>query len=215
MKTEDTMRSLPAILILSLVLIFACKKSTEPPKGISPGMRATIDGQSWTADSSAALDVTVSGGGYTGQSLGAIIGIKQVFQDLTIIELDIPELKTGNYSTSMNNLVAIYLHGYAEQDQGFLDYYFAVPPSATDFPKTGSASLTISKMDGKKAEGKFSFVAYDSLGTDSVKVMSATFNVTVTETTIDLSEKQNLHQEKPMLLPDISRKYFNNLYEWE
>jgi hypothetical protein len=209
------MRSLPAILCLTFVLLFACKKSTEPPKGIPAGMRATIDGQSWAADTAGAFIVRIIDGENPVQTLGAIGGAKQRVQEGSQIELDFPELKVGTYTTSMGTLIAVYAHGYIEQEQQHIDYYIAIPPLGTGVPAIGSATLTISKYNGEKAEGKFSFVAFDSLGIDSVKVTSGTFNLNVIETTIDISQKQDILNKKRMLLPGISRKYFDNFHEWK
>ena len=54
------MRAFLVLCILSVLLAFGCKKSktTEPDKTIPEGMRASIDGVSWVADSAAALIVT-------------------------------------------------------------------------------------------------------------------------------------------------------------
>jgi hypothetical protein len=212
---EGTMRSLAVIIILILAVTVACKKSTEPPKGIPAGMHATIDGKTWSADSAAAWLVIITSGEGAGETFGALWGIKEVFQEASIIEFDFPELKKGTYTTAMGTLVAVYVHGYIEQNQQYIDYYFALPPQSSGLPLPGSASLTISKYDGEKAEGKFSFVAYDSLGTDSVKATSGTFNVYVSELSIDPTQTQRLQHEEWMLLPDISRKYFYDYLEME
>jgi hypothetical protein len=188
------MRSLFALFVAAFLITFACKKSTEPPKGIPEGMRATIDGSSWVADSAAALYVTGIDTS-SGQLITAFVfwGIKSRFQEGSVIQMEVPEFKVGTFTTNAGSLAIIYVYGNAEEE----NLYFAIPGQ-------GSGTLTISKFTGEKAEGKFSFVAVGQTGGNSVKVESGSFNVPVVDYNINQAKTAIIQPGKWTLLSDIT-----------
>lgn len=195
------MRAFLVLCILSVLLAFGCKKSktTEPDKTIPEGMRASIDGVSWVADSAAALIVTGTDS-TTNQKYTYYIylGIKVRLQEVTAVQLQVPQFQKGTFTTNNNNLIVVY---QIETANGLTNYVAA--------QGQGTGTLTVSKYDGVNAQGTFSFLASDYAGSGkSVNVKSGTLNMEVGELNLDEIEVRYMEPEKWIRLPELSHKYF-------